>query len=81
VTLAVGAAMGGAHGILTPVGLIEALATLTSGIFVFGVRFFMGARVPGRAIAVGWTWPLVGAALWLVVGVVRTAVLGPGLQV
>jgi hypothetical protein len=71
----------GAHDILTPVGLVEALATLTSGIFVFWVRFFMmGGRVPGRAIAVGWTWPLAGVALWLVISVARTVVLEPGLQ-
>jgi hypothetical protein len=53
---------------------------LTSGIFVFGVRFFMGAHVRGRPIQVGWTWPLAGAAIWLVVSVARAAVLGPGLQ-
>jgi hypothetical protein len=78
--LVVSAVSGGSNGLFTTVGLVEALATLTSGGFVFGVRFFMGAHVPGRPIAVGWTWPLVGAALWLALGVVRQVVLGPGLQ-
>lgn len=68
------------YGFFTKVGLVEALATLTSGIFVFGVRFFMGERVPGRPIPVGWTWPLIGAAIWLVIGVLRAVVVGPGLQ-
>jgi len=80
VALVVSAVSGGSNGLFTPVGLVEAVATLTSGIFVFGVRFFMGARVPGRPVRVGWTWALIGAVLWLAVGVARTVVLGPGLQ-
>src|SRR5262249_11374604 len=67
-------------GFFTNVGLVEALATLTSGIFVVGVRFFMGAQVRGRPISVGWAWVLVGIVLWLAIGVIRAVVLGPGIQ-
>jgi hypothetical protein len=46
------------HGIFTPVALIEVLATLTSGVFVFAVRFFMGAEVRERPISVSLGWPV-----------------------
>jgi hypothetical protein len=39
----------------------------------------MGEPVSGRAIAVGWTWPIAGVALWLLAGAARAAILGPGL--
>jgi hypothetical protein len=71
---------GGSHDVLSPVGLVEALATLTSGIFVFAVRLFMGGEVAGRGLSVGWGWPVIGVAIFLAVNVGRTLILGPGLQ-
>jgi hypothetical protein len=75
-----GLLQGGVNGFLTPVGLIEAFATLSSGIFVFAVRFFMGDDVPDRGVSVGWSWPAGGVIVYLVVSVARTLILGPGLQ-
>jgi hypothetical protein len=72
---------GGASGAFTQVGLIEAVATLTSGVFVFAVRLFMRTDVPGRPISVGWTWPIAGLAIAIAVELARTFVLGPGLPV
>jgi hypothetical protein len=64
--------------VFTLVGFIELLATLTSGIFLTLVRFFMGREeVPGRGLSVG--WPVVGIGLLVVVVVARQLILGPGL--
>ncbi len=71
---------GGSHNFLTPVALIETLATLTSGIFVLAVRFFMGAGVQGRGVSLGWAWPAIGGVIFLVVHAGRTLLLGPGLR-
>lgn len=78
--LADGLLIGDVHSMFTSVGLVEALATLTSGIFVFAVRFFMGATVRKRPMSVGLGWPLAGAIIFVVLNVGRSLILGPGLQ-
>jgi hypothetical protein len=72
--------LAGGHDLLTPLALIETLATLTSGIFVLAVRFFMGAGVQGRGVSLGRSWPAIGAVIFLAVNVGRTLLLGPGLR-
>ena len=78
--LVTGLLLGGLHGLLTPVGLVETLAILTSGIFVFWVRFFMSEEVPEHGISVGWAWPAAGVLVFLLVSLARTFIFGPGLQ-
>jgi hypothetical protein len=66
--------------LLTPLALIETIATLTSGVFVFVVRFFQGSPRSGAGIWLGWGWAGAGAVIWLVVNIARTVLLGPGLR-
>jgi hypothetical protein len=46
------------NGIFTPIGLFEAVATLTSGVFVFWVPLFMGRKVRERPLSLGFGWPV-----------------------
>lgn len=68
---------GGVDDIFSAVGFFELLGTLTVGIFLLLVRFFMGQNVSPRGTRVG--WPVVGLALVVAVAVTRHFVLGPGL--
>jgi hypothetical protein len=77
--LVVVAGLPDSRGLLTPVGFFEVLGALTSGIFLFAVRLFMGREhVPGRGLAVGWPWA--GLAVLVAVALLRLVVLGPGVR-
>jgi hypothetical protein len=70
--------VGGFDNILSADGFFELLGTLTVGIFLVWVRFFMDRLhvVPtGASVA----WPVVGIVLVIALAVVRHLILGPGL--
>lgn len=65
--------------LFTSVGFFELLGTLTVGVFLAFVRFFMGREeVPGQGMVL--SWPLAGLILLVVVVVADHLLLGPGLR-
>jgi hypothetical protein len=70
--------VGGVDNVFSGVGFFEILGTLTIGLFLVLVRFFM-RRVDftARGAVVG--WPVIGIVLLVVLAVVRHFALGPGI--
>jgi hypothetical protein len=69
--------VGGFDNIFSAVGFFELLGTVTIGIFLLWVRFFMDRlKVVPRGARVG--WPVVGIVLVIIVAVARHFILGPG---
>jgi hypothetical protein len=72
-------AAGGVDDIFSQVGFFELLGTLTTGIFLLWVRFFMDrVNVVPRGASVG--WPVVGIVLAVALALARHFILGPGLR-
>ena len=72
-------AAGGVDDIFSQVGFFELLGTLTIGIFLLWVRFFMDRlKVVPRGARVG--WPVVGIVLAVALALARHFILGPGLR-
>ena len=70
--------VGGFNNIFSAAGFFELLGTLTIGIFLLWVRFFMDRlKVVPRGACVG--WPVVGIVLVIILVVARHLILGPGL--
>jgi hypothetical protein len=70
--------VGGLDNIFSAVGFFELLGTLTIGVFLLWVRFFMDRlKVVPRGAHVG--WPVVGIVLVIILAVARHFILGPGL--
>jgi hypothetical protein len=71
--------VGGFDNIFSTVGFFEVLGTLTIGIFLLWVRFYMDRlRVVPRGASVG--WPVVGIVLVILLAIARHFILGPGLR-
>jgi hypothetical protein len=70
--------VGGFDNIFSAVGFFELLGTLTIGIFLLWVRFFMDhLKVTPRGACLG--WPVVAIVLVISLAVARHFILGPGL--